>query len=356
MRVIIKFSKFSSTKNISNAKRKIRKFFKRNKIKDRREHFIMPKENFFYKKKIPYKITIPEKMTFPDDFKMLTSKLGELRDYAKKRHSHTISIDHRNMLTIDNTSILLMTVGINSIFKGEKLIKNKKIAPKDPINERLYAIGYWDALCINPKCFGNKCDLEYLKIDYRDGSSINNIFHHDIIEFFTSKDKMLYDYRDGLYDAIFEAMANSKEHAFIDFDGDKKIWFMGAYNKDEKELEFIFYDTGIGIFKSLESEKNKFSKAFHRLSRRIGKANTLRTLCKSNLSKYKDKNKNRGFGMIAFKNFIDTIKNSSNRDASLEVATDEFLYSTKNDTIIRLKSKMQGTFVRWSIRGVSVGV
>ena len=148
-------------------------------------------------------------------------------------------------------------------------------------------------------------------------------------------------------------MANSSEHAFVDFDGDKKIWFMGAYNKKEKEIEFIFYDTGIGIFRSLEMGRNKFVQEFYRISRRIGKGNTLRTLCKSNLSKYKDKNNNRGFGMIAFKNFIDTIQQDPSKEASLEVATDEFLYLTKDDRIIRLKSKIQGTFIRWSIKDLS---
>ena len=151
-------------------------------------------------------------------------------------------------------------------------------------------------------------------------------------------------------------MANSSEHAFVNFDGDKKIWFMGAYNEEEKEIEFIFYDTGIGIFRSLEIGRSEFVRKLYRISRRIGKENTLRTLCKSNLSRYKDKNNNRGFGMIAFKNFIDTIKRDSSKDASLEVATDEFLYLTKNDKIIRLKSKIQGTFIRWSIKDLSAGV
>ncbi len=356
MKVVVGLSRASSKKNIPNMKRKIRKQFKRKNKKCDREHAFAPPRDIYHKNKVLHKIDMPEKMIFPEDIKTLNSTLEKLDYYRSKRHSHRISIDHRKMTVIDNASILLMTVGINNIFHGEKLIRNGKVSPPKLIDQRLAAIGYWDALCINPQKETIEEGQKYLKIDYRDGESIDNEFHYPIIDFFTGKDQILEKNKDELFDAIFEAMANSSEHAFVNFDGDKKIWFMGAYNEEEREIEFIFYDTGIGIFKSLETGRSKFVQNLYRLSRRIGRANTLRTLCRSNLSRYKDKNNNRGFGMIAFKNFIDTIKRDSSKDASLEVATDEFLYLTKNDSIIRLKSKIQGTFIRWSIKDLNVGV
>ena len=355
MRVFVKFSRASSRKNTPNAKRKIKKLFKRKNMKSGREHPFNPPHDVCHKNKVLYKIDMPEKMVFPEDIKILNSTLDKLKDYQSKRRSHRMSIDHRKMRVIDNASILLMTVGINNIFNGEKLIRSGKVSPAKSIDQRLAAIGYWNALCINPKKETVEEGRKYLKIDYRNGEHIDNEFHYPIIDFFTGKDEILEKNKDELFDAIFEAMANSSEHAFVDFDGDKKIWFMGAYNKKEKEIEFIFYDTGIGIFRSLETGRNAFVQKFYRISRRIGKENTLRTLCKSNLSKYKDKNKNRGFGMIAFKNFIDTVRQDPSKDASLEVATDGFLYLTKNDSIIRLKSKIQGTFIRWSVRDLSTG-
>lgn len=356
MKVVVGLSRASSKKNIPNMKRKIRKQFKRKNRKCDREHTFAPPRDIYHKNKVLHKIDMPEKMIFPEDIKTLNSTLEELDYYRNKRHSHRISIDHRKMTVIDNASILLMTVGINNIFHGEKLIRNSKVSPPKLIDQRLAAIGYWGALCINPKKETIEEGRKYLQIDYRDGESIDNEFHYPIIDFFTGKDRILEKNKDELFDAIFEAMANSSEHAFVNFDGDKKIWFMGAYNEEEKEIEFIFYDTGIGIFRSLEIGRSEFVRKFYRISRRIGKENTLRTLCKSNLSRYKDKNNNRGFGMIAFKNFIDTIKRDSSKDASLEVATDKFLYLTKNDSIIRLKSKIQGTFIRWSIKDLNVGV
>lgn len=356
MRVFVKPSKVSSVKNISNTKRKIKKVFKRKNTKRNKEHLVGAPKDVFHKGKVLYKISMPEKIVFPEDIKILNSTLDELKAYQDKNHRHGLSIDHRKMKIIDNSSILLMTVGINNIFNGRKLVKNNKVSPEKSIDERLAAIGYWNALCINAKQEAFDNGLKYLKIGYRDGSSIDNEFHYPIIDFFTGEDTILKQNKDELFDAIFEAMANSTEHAFVDFDGDKKIWFMGAHNKADRELEFIFYDTGIGIFKSLESGKSKFAQSICKLSRRIGKANTLRTLCKSNLSKYKDKNRNRGFGMIAFKNFIDTVRQEQNKDASLEVATDEFMYLTKDDKIIKLKSRIKGTFIRWSIKDLSLEV
>ncbi|MBR8466200.1 hypothetical protein KDE13_07590 [Campylobacter sp. faydin G-140] len=356
MKVFVKLSRASSKKNISNIKRKIKKLFKRKNKRCNREHLLTPPRDMYHRNKVLCKIDMPEKIVFPEDIKILNSTLERLKEYKTKRHSYMVSIDHRKMDIIDNASILLMTVGINNIFNGEKLIRSGKVSPAKSIDQRLAAIGYWDALCINPKKEAVEEGRKYLKIDYRNGESIDNEFHYPIIDFFTGKDEILEKNKDELFDAIFEAMANSSEHAFVDFDGDKKIWFMGAYNKKEKEIEFIFYDTGIGIFKSLEMGRNKFVQKFYRISRRIGKESTLRTLCKSNLSKYKDKNNNRGFGMIAFKNFIDTVSQDHNKEACLEVATDEFLYLTKHDKIIRLKSKIQGTFIRWSIRDLRTGV
>lgn len=353
MKIIIENSKVSSVMDVPNYRRKVRKKIKRKNKKSTQEHNFNPPHDLCHKNKVLYKIEMPEKIVFPEDIKLINSTLDKLKNYQNKRHSCIMSMDHRKMREIDNASILLMTVGINNIFSGQKLIRSSKISPIKSIDQRLAAIGYWDALCINPRKEAIKEGQKYLKIDYRDGVQIDNEFHYPIIDFFAGENKILEKNKDELFDAIFEAMANSSEHAFVDFDGDKKVWFMGAYNKDDKEIEFIFYDTGMGIFKSLESEKNKFSIAMHRLLKRIGKGNTLRTLCRSNLSKYKDKNKNRGFGMIAFKNFIDIIQQDMSKSASLEVATDSFLYLTKNDKIIKLKSKIQGTFIRWSIRDLS---
>lgn len=353
MKIIIENSKVSSVMDVPNYRRKVRKRIKRKNKKSTHEHNFNPPHDLCHKNKVLYKIDMPEKMVFPEDIKILKSTLDKLKDYQSKSHSHRMSIDHRKMRVIDNASILLMTVGINNVFNGEKLIRSGKVSPAKSIDQRLAAIGYWDALCINPKQEAIKEGEKYLKIDYRNGEQIDNEFHYPIIEFFAGEDKILEKNKDELFDAIFEAMANSSEHAFVDFDGDKKVWFMGAYNKENKEIEFIFYDTGIGIFRSLEIGKNKFAQKFYHILKRIGKENTLKTLCKSNLSRYKDKKNNRGFGMIAFKNFIDTIQKDASKDASLEVATDNFLYLTKDDKIIKLKSKIQGTFIRWSIRDLS---
>lgn len=63
------------------------------------------------------------------------------------------------------------------------------------INERLSAIGYWEELCLN------------LPISNKD-----------------------------------EAKRN--------------LWFLGAYDSGKNEIEFLIYDRGMGIFKSLERRSN----------------------------------------------------------------------------------------------------
>ncbi len=264
-------------------------------------------------------------------------------------NSQKISIDLRSLERIDNTSILLLTANINNIF--EKLYRNKKLAPRRDIDERLAVIGFWDALCVNPPEY--KKDIDFLRIKLLKGYKIpDNGFHQEIIKFFTQEHNISEEHREGLFDAVFEACANSFEHAYNERDTDKQIWFLGSYDKQQNELEFVFYDIGMGIFNSLESQRSQFGRLIKKYILRFGKGKALEKLCTTNLSKYKkdDKDKaNRGNGMISFKDFIDKI--STTREANLEVATEDFFYSSLDGEITRISKPIKGTLIRWVVGG-----
>ncbi|MGP1561630.1 MAG: hypothetical protein ACTTIC_06015 [Helicobacteraceae bacterium] len=250
------------------------------------------------------------------------------------------------MERIDNTSILLLTANLNNIF--EKLYRKKKLAPSMDIDERLAVIGFWDALCANPP--EHKIDIDFLRIKLLQGHKIpDNGFHQEIINFFTQEHNVSGEHREGLFDAVFEACANSFEHAYDENDTNKQIWFLGSYNKQQNELEFVFYDIGMGIFNSLESQHSRFGRLIKKYILRFGKGNALKRLCTTNLSKYKkDQNKtNRGNGMISFKDFIDKI--STTRRANLEVATEDFFYSSRDGEVTRIYKPIKGTLIRWVV-------
>lgn len=291
------------------------------------------------------KIDTPTILTFPNNIRDLIQHLNNIKTH---KESYKLSIDHRNIQIIDNTSILLLTAGVNNIFDDKKLVKIKKLAPKQEINERLSVIGYWEALCVNPP-MSNK-DLDYLKITSHDEAKIDNNLHTDILDFFITHHKIPNIYRDNLFDAIYEAMVNTKEHAY---NGTKRnLWFLGAYDKDNNEIEFLIYDKGMGIFKSLEHSQTMLAKLLRKYVRIFGKDKTLEKLCTTNLSKHKKRDKKRGLGMKTYKDFVDTLANGTkNASASLEVATENLLYSSING-VVKMNAEIKGTLIRWKIGGL----
>lgn len=342
MRVKIKQSVLSSKKYDI----RIRNAFKKTKRKDKKIPKIVGAKPRSPRARLSKKIiNTPKVLIFPKNLRELTNHLDEIKEL---KDSCKLSINHSKIQTIDNVSILLLTAGVNGIFDDKKLVKNKKLAPNKEINERLSAIGYWEALCVNPP-ISNK-DLDYLKIRNHDGEKIDNNLHTDILDFFIKHHNIPEIYRDNLFDAIYEAMVNTKEHAYS---GTKRnLWFLGAYDKDKDEIEFLIYDKGMGIFKSLETSNKMLANFLRKCVKMFGKDKTLEILCTTNLSKYKKTDKKRGLGMKTYKEFVDSIKSGTeNAYASLEVATDNLLYAS-GEGVVKMNAGIEGTLIRWRIGGL----
>lgn len=344
MRVRVGRSILSSKKNAdSTIKRKFRNKIKR-KNKKHYHHITSPRQANFINKNSSYSIFFKERIIFPENINEIDEYIKTI---SKASKNSSILIDHRKLGEIDNVSILLLTAGINRAFPNKKLHKNKNLIPKDKsINDRLIAIGYWDALCYNSK---KERNLNYLKITKKNNwSKIDNKLHKDIIDFFSDEHNIENEQKDYLFDAIYEAMANACEHAFVGLDeNEKNIWFFGSYNEDSKELEFVFYDEGVGIFNSINSKQNRLFKLMSAIIKRYGKEKALKELCTRDLSKYKNDKKGRGLGIIAFNNFIKNI--SQIRNAYLEVVTEDKMYLTNYDKILHLDIPIKGTLIRWVI-------
>lgn len=342
MRVKIKQSVLSSKKYDI----RIRNAFRKTKRKDKKISKIVGAKPRSPRARLSKKIiNTPKVLIFPKNLRELTKHLDEIKEL---KDSCKLSINHSKIQTIDNVSILLLTAGVNGIFDDKKLVKNKKLAPNKEINERLSAIGYWEALCVNPP-ISNK-DLDYLKIRNHDGEKIDNNLHTDILDFFIKHHNIPEIYRDNLFDAIYEAMANIKEHAYS---GTKRnLWFLGAYDKDKDEIEFLIYDKGMGIFKSLETSNKMLANFLRKCVKMFGKDKTLEILCTTNLSKHKKTDKKRGLGMKTYKEFVDSIKSGTeNAYASLEVATDNLLYASE-EGVVKMNAGIEGTLIRWKIGGL----
>ncbi len=335
-KVISKGKKFLTHFERRAADEKYKKFSRYNKNKKIHINYSRSKNPY---KINSYNIDIEGTIIFPRDIKKIYQKIHDIQKHIK---IYKIAINHKKLEEIDNISILMLTALISQAnCNNKKYQKNKRLSPKKEINERLSAIGYWEALCFNH--ISNNTNLDYLKIVNHNGEKIDNGLHIKIVNFALEKTGLTEEYKDIFMDAVYEAMANAKEHAYNSID--KKIWLMGAYNKETKETEIIFYDIGIGIFQSLEDSNKKFAKFLNKFAKIFGKDKTLEKLCTTNLSKYK-KNKRRGLGMMVYKKLIDGL--SAERNAILELYSDSLCYSTNKGTHA-IQGNIKGTLVRWII-------
>lgn len=342
MKVKIKQSILTSKKYDIRVRNAFRKKIKRRSAKTLSIVGKRPKSP--YAKLQKKKIYTPSNLVFPYNVKELVRHLDDIKNF---KDNYKLGIDHSKIETIDNASILLLTAGLNNIFNDKKLVKNKKLAPKMEINERLSVIGYWEALCVNPP-LPNK-DLDYLKITSHNDAKIDNNLHTNILDFFIKHHNIPEIYRDNLFDAIYEAMVNTKEHAYNGIE--RNLWFLGAYNIEKNEIEFLIYDMGMGIFNSLEHSKKKLAIFLKKCVKMFGKDKTLEILCTTNLSKHKGKDRKRGLGMKTYKEFVDNIiSGTNNAKASLEVATSNLLYSSISG-VSKMKVHIEGTLIRWNIGG-----
>lgn len=153
-------------------------------------------------------VDIEGDIIFPQNINKIKKYVQEIKDYSER--SYYIAINHKKLRNIDNISILIFTALLDNI-RNKKYLKSKKLKPKKEIDERLSAIGYLEALCYN--IGSGNTNLDYLRIKSHNGEKIDNGLHMEIVNFFTQR----YDiekYKDLLFDAIFEAMANATEHAY----------------------------------------------------------------------------------------------------------------------------------------------
>ena len=146
--------------------------YKKNKTK----HINLSKSKNPYRNN-PHNTNIDGIINFPK----CINKLDQIiKDIKSRTGKYSISINHKNLDEIDNTSILILTASISDINSNIKtFIKNKKLKPKAEIDERLSAIGYWDALCINHKT-KKDVTMEMPKFDFsKEGEDIKNNFTTD---------------------------------------------------------------------------------------------------------------------------------------------------------------------------------
>jgi len=288
------------------------------------------------------------------------------------RENDSIVIDHRKMKNISQEALLLLTSEIERSIKYLKEQKkhpglkgNKKFMPKDEnIKELLNKIGYWKYFNIKSK--KNKtCHNERYYLQIRSDIKANPVYVGELIEFFEKIVFFEENFKDKFNDALFEAVANVVEHAYIEkqniFVIKGKWWLTASLDSSKNIVSFTIFDQGIGIFKSLNSPKRKkpvpnniinilnmikngdFDKILKQ--KEYPKITLLKKLIYETEKLSRHNKAGRGNGFKSFKRFIDEVENGE-----MLILTDNIWYKVISDNSKILDNPINGTLISWEIK------
>lgn len=342
-------------------KKRTRKKLKRKKKK---------KSYRFLGKKISKIITIPAHLDLEEN---LEKTLTFIENLGKEiRENDSIVIDHTHMKTISQEALLLLTSEIERSIEYLKhqnqhpgLKGNKKFMPKDEdIKELLNKIGYWKYFNIKSKKNKNSHKEKYY-LAIRSDTRANPVHVGELIEFFEKIISFEDDFRDKFNDALFEAVANVVEHAYIEpqevFIIEGKWWLTASLDFSKKIVSFTIFDQGIGIFKSLNSPNRKKpisdsiknfikmikNRDFDKILKQTEypKITLLKKLINESEKLSRHDTIGRGNGFKSFKRFIDEVESGE-----MLILTDNIWYKVISDDNKILDNPINGTLISWTIR------
>ena len=309
------------------------------------------------KSKILEDIRIPSDLSFTENWESVVETLNNI-DYSLRYRfvdlKKSLSIDHSKMKSVSSAGILVLasTIECSQKIANVKFVGKEEFLPKnDVIRYLLNEIDYWKYFDVS-KLSTEITQKRFSFFKIIDSYEADNTKIGKMIEFFSKKVGFNGETRAHLYTALSEAAANTIEHGYsntsIKKDKINNRWWLTA-NIDAKEqvISFVFYDQGIGIFKSLESNKKDFLRNFFKKTKALVKTNPhakiLQRMLHENFSRHNTEN--RGYGLQTFKKFID-----ESEEGSLFIASDNASYLYPSDTLQEYTHKLKGTLIVWKIK------
>ncbi len=299
-------------------------------------------------------IKISNDISFASNWECFVKILNDIQHvigfrYVKNRSP--LSIDHSEMLKVTPSSILVLASTIEKSQKlaGIKFKGNKEYLPKDEtVKYLLNEIDYWKYFNVS-KLETNILQDRFIFFKILDSYQVDNTKIGKMIEFFEKQVGFNNNAKSLLNTALCEAAANTVEHGYnsnINKATDR-WWLTASIDKQEGTISFVFYDQGMGIFKSLEHHKDNKVKTLYNKTLNLIKekphAKILQHMLSNNASKHNTIN--RGYGMKTFKDFIDKADNGL-----LFIASENASYEYPKDNLKEYDNPLSGTLLVWKIQ------
>lgn len=209
------------------------------------------------------KIAAPAVFSLVDNTDETMVFFSKLELYGSKKEV-TVYIDlmHVSQMTID--AVLLL------ISKIKKLSKCVNIGGNEPRDEKVRRVltqsGFYSHVSVKPAGYHSEENKGILS--KHTGKRVREDICSQIIHFATRKVYGAVQKNGGLYRALIECMANTRDHARIGLTDTEAWWVAVYFDEDSKIAQFVFLDNGVGIFKSarLRSALQHLAKHFNILS------------------------------------------------------------------------------------------
>ena len=322
-------------------------------------------------------IILPAQIDFADNIQSILDirhQIDKCINAFKKGLTPTVKLDHSNIKLVSIGGLLYLVGQISKISKviNARLKYNKKLGlnkNNEKIKYLFFKIGYWTYFSINHLPY-KICDhgikgsyfLEIHSSDVWKPELLNKlrVFIDKETNFFQGDYEKVYQFDD----IIKEAMGNSLEHAypnnFNEFGKTTKRWWVcGHYDKNERCLDLVFYDYGVGIRESMKNNLGEEAEIrfFDQIKDNVimNDADLLELAVSGDLSKYKNyKERDRGKGLKRFKNFAKTC--GYNCELIIVSNKGKYKFRYNNDTKqeetskTKLKEEIDGMFIKWRIK------
>lgn len=299
-------------------------------------------------------IKIPPELSFKHNWDDTVKTLVDIQNAIKfkftniKKHIH---IDHSQMETISPASVLVLA---STIERSQKQVGlqfkgvNEFLPKNDVVKYLLNEIDYWKYFDV-PKLETSITQERFSFFKILDDYQVDNTKIGKMIEFFEKQVGFNGDTKEYLSIALGEASANSVEHGYSQSEKELDRWWLTAnIDKETATISFVFYDQGIGIFKSVKNHKDDKLRMMYQTIRDTlkdkPKANILKRMLHHNYSKHDVAN--RGYGLQTFRRFIDEAKD----DGLLFIASENASYEYPNDILKEYNHNLSGTLIVWRLK------
>lgn len=251
--------------------------------------------------------------------------------------NNIINLRLDSVVKIEIKSILILISKIHKAVHahGAKIIGSEP--NDDNCREILISSGFFDFVHSKNSIKAHPNGL----INHRKGKKVEQ---KTIVEMITKTTEELEGRRiqlKGIYRALVEAMANTRDHASISGEARERWWVSIYLDKQANAVEFVFVDNGVGIFESVKIKNIR--KKFQQLIGWKTNGDVLKDILDGNIGSRTGLTY-RGKGLPAIKK-----AQSRGQIEDLTILSNDTLAYVDSGHYVKAKCRFNGTLISWKV-------